>query len=112
MVVNESSRRAEGAQQVNFTLDPHWRLVLRVVAEADGVTAPELIRPVVLRYLRNRMRNEDLKEAVARIERVRRSRQGVPDNVTPIPRAVPRQGRQRKPSGSRSSSTAEKGRIT
>ena len=83
--MSEASRRANPGQQVNFTLDPHWRLVLRLAAEADGLSAPDLVRPVIMRYLRNRMRNEDLREAVARIEQVRRSRQGVPDNIMPMP---------------------------
>lgn len=83
--MSDASRRVETPQQVNFTLDPHWRLVLRLAAEADGVSAPDLIRPVVMRYLRRRMRDEDLREAVSRIEQVRRSRLGVPDNVTNMP---------------------------
>jgi hypothetical protein len=86
--MSEPSRRVRPGQQVNFTLDPHWRLVLRLAAEADGVSAPDLIRPVVMRYLRNRMRNEDLREAVARIEQVKRSRRGVPDNITPMSKAT------------------------
>lgn len=81
-----ASRKSDGPQQVNFTLDAHWRLVLRVVAEADGVSVPDLLRPVVVRYLRRRMRDDDLREAVTRIELVKRARQGVPDNVRPIPR--------------------------
>jgi hypothetical protein len=80
-----ASHKSDGPQQVNFTLDAHWRLVLRVVAEADDVSVPDLLRPVVVRYLRRRMRNDDLKEAVARIELMKRARQGVPDNVRPIP---------------------------
>ncbi len=85
--MSDASRRGELPQQVNFTLDPHWRLVLRLAAEADGVSAPDLIRPVVMRYLRRRMRDEDLREAVTRIEQVRRSRLGLPDNVTSMPTA-------------------------
>lgn len=81
-----ASRKSDGPQQVNFTLDAHWRLVLRVVAEADDVSVPDLLRPVVIRYLRRRMRDEDLREAVSRIEIVKRAKQGVPDNVRPIPR--------------------------
>ena len=74
------------ATQVNFTLDPHWRLVLRLAAEADGLSVPDLLRPVVLRYLKGRLRDEDLAEAVARMERSRRTRRRVPDNVAAIPR--------------------------
>lgn len=87
MDMSGASRRSSTGQQVNFTLDPHWRLVLRMTAEADGVSVPDLLRPVVMRYLRGRMRNEDLQEAVARIELVRRSRRAVPDNVTLIPKS-------------------------
>ena len=91
--MGEASRRAGTGQQVNFTLDEHWRLVLRVAAEADGVSVPELVRPVVMRYLRNRMRDEDLREAVTRIEQVRLSRRGVPDNITTMPKArAPKRG--------------------
>jgi hypothetical protein len=99
--MRSASRENKQAHQVNFTLDPHWRLVLRLAAEADGVSAPDLIRPVIMRYLRNRMRNEDLREAVARIERVKRSRHGVPDNITPIPN-VGRSTSGSKTSGSQS----------
>ncbi len=60
--------------QVNFTLEAHWRLVLRLAAEADGVSVPDLLRPVVVRYLKGRMRNEDLAEAVTRIDKVQQSR--------------------------------------
>lgn len=90
-----ASRKSDGPQQVNFTLDAHWRLVLRITAEADGVSVPDLLRPVVVRYLRRRMRNDDLHEAVARIELVKSARQGVPDNVTPIPKPSRSRGAQK-----------------
>jgi hypothetical protein len=77
-----ASRASSASQQVNFTLDPHWRLVLRVVAEAEGVSVPDLLRPVVMRYLRRRMKEEDLREAVSRIESHRKARSGVPNNIT------------------------------
>ena len=77
--------RAPTGVQVNFTLEPHWRLVLRLAAEADEVSVPDLLRPVVLRYLRHRLRDPDLAEAVARIESAKRSRRRVPDNVTDMP---------------------------
>ena len=73
------------AAQVNFTLDPRWRLVLRLAAEADGVSVPDLLRPIVMRYLKGRLRDEDLAEAVARIEKSRRTRRGLPDNVAETP---------------------------
>jgi hypothetical protein len=95
--MSEASRRARTGEQVNFTLDPHWRLVLRLAAEADDVSAPDLIRPVIMRYLRNRMRDEDLREAVERIEKVKRSRRGVPDNITPMPKTGPSRSKPRKP---------------
>ncbi len=82
--MGDASRRNSSSQQVNFTLDPHWRLVLRLAAEAEGMSVPDLLRPVVMRHLRRRMQDEDLREAVARIENVRRTRSGVPDNVTTI----------------------------
>jgi hypothetical protein len=77
-----ASRASNASQQVNFTLDPHWRLVLRVVAEAEGVSVPDLLRPVVIRYLKRRMKNEDLLEAVSRIESHKKARRGAPDNIT------------------------------
>jgi hypothetical protein len=104
--MSEASRRARTGQQINFTLDPHWRLVLRLAAEADGMSVPDLIRPVVMRYLRSRMRNEDLREAVARIEQVKRSRRGVPDNITRIPRALSSRNK-RRTGDSKSRSTPE-----
>lgn len=96
------SRRNSTGQQVNFTLDPHWRLVLRVVAEAEGVSVPDLLRPVVMRYLRRRMRDEDLLEAVSRIENVRRTRKGIPDNImsmTSTTKASGSRTRKSKPNG-------------
>lgn len=72
--------------QVNFTLDAHWRLVLRLVAEADSVTVPDLLRPVVLRYLRGRLRDKDLAEAVARIEKVQDAKRRIPDNLAILPK--------------------------
>jgi hypothetical protein len=87
--MSDASRRVGSGQQVNFTLDPHWRLVLRLAAEAEGVSVPDLIRPVVMRYLRGRMRNADLQEAVGRIEQIKQSRRSVPDNITPIPKTRP-----------------------
>ena len=90
-----ASRRVRTGQQVNFTLDAHWRLVLRLAAEADNVSAPDLIRPVVMRYLRYRMRDEDLREAVARMEHAKRSRRGTPDNVTPLSDVTRKSGRKR-----------------
>jgi hypothetical protein len=93
-----ASRSSSSSLQVNFTLDPHWRLVLRVVAEAEGVSVPDLLRPVVMRYLQRRMKDDDLREAVARIESHRRTRSHIPDNITqmpdakrPAPRRSPRQ---------------------
>jgi hypothetical protein len=79
--MNAASREAKPSHQVNFTLDAHWQLALRLVAAADEVSVPDLVRPVIVRYLRNRLREDDLREAVARIERVRRSGQGVPDDA-------------------------------
>lgn len=83
-----ASRQGNASQQVNFTLDPHWRLVLRIAAEVDGVSVPDLLRPLVVRYLRRRMRDPDLAEAVARIEELRRARKQVPDNITVMPGQV------------------------
>ena len=85
MEVAIPSRASTHSQQVNITLDSHWRLVLRVVAEADGVSVPEVLRPVVMRYLKRRMQDEDLREAVSRIESLRRARNRVPDNITSLP---------------------------
>jgi len=102
--MSEARRAGGSGQQVNFTLDQHWRLVLRLAAEADGVSVPDLVRPVILRYLRNRMRNEDLREAVARIEQVKRSRRGALDNITHIPKAGrPRSSRKTRGSQSQRS---------
>lgn len=84
MEIAIASRTSSSSQQVNFTLDPHWRLVLRVVAEAEGLSVPDLLRPVVMRYLQRRMKDEDLREAVRRIESHRRARSGAPDNITPL----------------------------
>jgi Mg-chelatase subunit ChlI len=103
--MSDASRKVKTSQQVNFTLDAHWRLVLRLAAEADDVSVPDLIRPVIMRYLRNRLRDEDLREAVARIEQVRRSRQGVPDNVKSLPRGD-HSRRSRKAGDSRSQEAA------
>lgn len=97
--MSEASRGT--GQQVNFTLDEHWHLVLRVIAEADGVSVPELIRPVVLRYLRNRLRDEDLREAIARIEQHRLARRRAPDNITAMPKV---RGRARRPKPSQAPS--------
>lgn len=85
MEVAITTRARAHSQQVNITLDAHWRLVLRVVAEADGVSVPDLLRPVVMRYLRRRMQNEDLREAITRIESLRKARSGVPHNITSLP---------------------------
>jgi hypothetical protein len=104
-----ASRTTSANQQVNFTLDPHWRLVLRIVAEADGVSVPDLLRPVVIRYLRRRMRDEDLQEAVARIENVRRTRSLMPDNITPLPAPRPGPGG-RSPGRPQAKGTSSKSR--
>jgi hypothetical protein len=79
--------------QVNVPLDSeHWHLVLRLLAERDGATVPELLRPVIIRFLRSQERKDvDLAEAVARLERSREAAQarrtGVPlAHVTPIRR--------------------------
>lgn len=81
------TKRRVRSGQVNFTLDPHWYLVLRLAAEADDTSVPDLIRPVIMRYLRGRMRDGDLREAVERLEQHRLSRRSVPDNITAIPTA-------------------------
>src|SRR5579872_1516301 len=86
MVMSRASRVSKQTRQVNFTLDPHWLLVLRLTAEADGVSVPDLVRPVVMRYLRRRMRNDDLREAVSRIEHVKQSTRTVVDNIRPMPK--------------------------
>lgn len=95
-------RSSTSSVQVNVTLDPHWRLVLRLAAEADGQSVPDLLRPVVVRYLRSRLRNEDLAEAVSRMEKIQQSRHTVPDNVTPL-------GGQGAPRPSRRGGTREGG---
>lgn len=83
--MSSASRPGNAGQQVNFTLDPHWRLVLRIAAEVDGVSVPELLRPLVVRYLRRRMSNPDLAEAVARVEGLRRTKARIPDNIALLP---------------------------
>lgn len=95
--MTRNASRGVPGMQVNFTLEPHWRLVLRLAAEADDVSVPDLLRPVVLRYLRNRLRDDDLAEAVARIENAKRSRRRVPDNVATMPKKKPSRTRKSTP---------------
>ena len=95
--MTRNAPRGAPVVQVNFTLDPHWRLVLRLAAEADDVSVPDLLRPVVLRYLRSRLRDEDLAEAVAHIENAKRSRRRVPDNVTTMSNKRPSRRRKTAP---------------
>src|SRR3954463_4507159 len=83
--MKREGKGAPAGGQVEFTRGGHRRLVRRVAGEADEVSAPDLLRPVVLRYLKHRLRDPDLAEAVARIESAKRSRRRVPDNVTGIP---------------------------
>lgn len=92
-------RPRSDAAQVNFTLDEHWRLALRLTAETDGVSVPELLRPLVIRYLKGRLRDPDLAEAVARIEKSRKARRQVPDNVA----AISAPGAKRRPTRGRRS---------
>ena len=90
--------------QVNVPLDSeHWHLVLRLLAERDGSTVPELLRPVIVRFLqREEKKDADLAEAVARLERSREAAQtrraGRPlAHVTPI----------RRPSGRKAPTTSK-----
>lgn len=95
------SRRSDGERfQVNVPLESeHWHLVLRLLAEREGSTVPELLRPVIIRFLRREeTKDVDLAEAVSRLERSREvaqtRRTGKPlAHVTPIRRPHTQQGR-------------------
>jgi hypothetical protein len=83
--------------QVNVPLeDEHWHLVLRLLTEREGATVPELLRPVIVRFLRREeTKDADLAEAVTRLERSREAartrRRGRPlAQVTPLKHAHPR----------------------
>ncbi len=64
-------------------LDAHWRWF---IARQPRPTARalDLIRAVTMYYLRHRMRDGHLREAVAWIEQAKRSRYGMSDNITSI----------------------------
>jgi len=90
--------------QVNVPLDSeHWHLVLRLLAERDGSTVPELLRPVIVRFLqREEKKDADLAEAVVQLERSREAAQTrragrLLAHVTPI----------RRPSGRRAPATSK-----
>jgi hypothetical protein len=89
------SGRPDGERfQVNVPLESeHWHLVLRLLAEREGATVPELLRPVIVRFLRREeSKDGNLAEAVVRLERSRElaqaRRAGKPlAHVTPIKHA-------------------------
>jgi hypothetical protein len=105
-------RRSDSERfQVNVPLDSeHWHLVLRLLTEREGSTVPELLRPVIIRFLRREEKKDvDLAEAVARLERSRETAQARRTSaslahVTPIGRSHKQQGSTRgKPKDSRGS---------
>lgn len=58
--------------QVGVLLEEYWHRALRAAADRDRVTAPELVRQVVLRHLAGRLkRDPDLRDAVDALLRSR-----------------------------------------
>lgn len=55
-------------EQVNVSVDSRILLVLRTAAARDGVSVSELLRPEVEKYVRRRLRDEHLAEAVEQIQ--------------------------------------------
>lgn len=60
----QASRRRE---QVNVSVDAETFLVLRTAAARDDVSVSELLRPVLERYAKRRLRDQDLARAVEAI---------------------------------------------
>jgi hypothetical protein len=67
------TRASRGRFQVNIPLeDEHWHLVMLQLAIREGKSVPDLLRPVVIAYLRRQLRNDaELAAAVANMEKSR-----------------------------------------
>lgn len=68
--------RSDGQRfQVNVPLDDaHWHLVLLQLAIREGQSVPELLRPVIIRYLKRQLSaDEQLAAAVKNLEESKRA---------------------------------------
>jgi hypothetical protein len=66
-------------RQVNVPLSEHYSLVLAQVVLRDDGTVPETLRPVIERYLDQRVEDDpDLRQAVESLERSRARNQARP----------------------------------
>lgn len=68
--------RSSGSRcQVNVPLeDEHWYLVLQQLVIREGSSIPEVLRPVILAFLKRKVdRDPDLADAVSSIEKSRAS---------------------------------------
>lgn len=66
-------------EQVNVPIDERWVLVAKQAAQAEGCSVPELLRPVLERYLSELMDSDaDIRDSVLALERARQRRRGAP----------------------------------
>lgn len=65
--------------QVNITLEPHWRLILRFAAEADGVSVPDLLPPGRAAVPTQPTARPGSRRGGYSDEKVQRSRRRIPD---------------------------------
>ena len=66
-----SGRRRE---QVNIAVDDDIALALRVIAARDGVSVPDLVRPMVDELVARRLEDDHLAEAVRALRASRKTR--------------------------------------
>ena len=63
------SRTGQQRYQVNVPLDEHWHIALLQLSIREGQTVPELLRPVITRYLKRQLSADpNLAAAVESIE--------------------------------------------